>query len=148
RGSRGGYLVLETVAQREQLLLVDDVLAAILEMVFEDMRLHDRIDRAAFLAEPAIDALEEVDVVTRRAARAVLALVRVDGDRERRAYRLGRLARDAAFLAFRVTAQRMQAAEPMRTRNLLFRIAHRVLGPEQVLERQPQAGEQLEQEQA
>src|SRR3546814_5586122 len=39
-------------------------------------------------------------------------------------------------------------SEPVRTRNLLFRIAHRVLGPEQVLERQPQPGEQLEQEQA
>ncbi len=62
---------LEAVADREQLLLVDDVLAAMLEVIFVDVRLDDRIDRAALLAEAAEDALEQIDVVARGAARAV-----------------------------------------------------------------------------
>ena len=61
------------LADREQLVLGHDVLAAILHVVLVDVRLDDRVDRAGFLAEAAVDALEQVDVVARRAARAVRA---------------------------------------------------------------------------
>ncbi len=47
--------------------------------------LDDRIDRAGFLAEAAIDALHHIDVVTHRAARAVVAArPGLDGDGLRR----------------------------------------------------------------
>src|SRR5690606_40306268 len=65
----------------------DDVLAALLEVVLHHVRLHDRIHRAAFLAEAAVDALEQVDVVARGAAGAVLAPRGGDGDGQRRAHR-------------------------------------------------------------
>src|SRR6478736_1660788 len=127
-GAAAGDLRLEAVAQRQQLRLGDDVFAALFEVVFMDVRLDDRVDRAAFLAEAAVDALEQVDVVARRAARAVLARFRVDGDRQGRAHRLAQLAGYAAFLAVRVAAQRMQAAETRRLRQLLVRVVDRVLG--------------------
>src|SRR5690606_38709239 len=43
RGAAFGDLRLQAVAQCQQLLLVDDVLAAVLEVVFVDVRLHDRV---------------------------------------------------------------------------------------------------------
>src|SRR5688572_18279669 len=89
--------LLVAIADREQLRLRDDVLAATLEVVLVDVRLDDRVDRAALLAEAAVDALEEVDVVSRGAARAVGARLGVDRDRERGADRLAELACDAAL---------------------------------------------------
>ena len=80
-------------------------------MVLEDPRLDDRIDRAGFFAEAAEDALGEVDVVAGGAPRTVVALVRLDGDRHRRADRLAQLAGNAALLAVGIAAQRVQAAE-------------------------------------
>ena len=68
-----GDFGLKPIAQRQQLRLGDDVLATVFEVVFQDVRLDDGIHRAAFLAEAAEDALEQVDVVTRGAAAAVLA---------------------------------------------------------------------------
>src|SRR4249919_608047 len=104
-GAAAGDFGFEAVAKREQLRLVDDVLAAILEVVFVDVRLDDRIHRAAFLAEAAVDALEQVDVVAGGAARSVLARLGVDGDRQRRAHRFAQLAGDAALFAVRIAAQ-------------------------------------------
>src|SRR5207342_2423084 len=79
-GATFGDFGFEEVADGEQLRLGDDVLAALLEVVFVDVRLDDRVHRAAFLAEAAVDALEQVDVVARRAARAVAARLGVDRD--------------------------------------------------------------------
>src|SRR5690606_41884535 len=87
-GAALGDLGLETVADRQQLRLGDDVLAAVFEVVFVDMGLDDRVHRTRLLAEAAVDALEQVDVVARGAAGVVLARLRIDGDRKRRAYRL------------------------------------------------------------
>src|SRR5918993_3155987 len=75
------------LADREQLVLGHDVLAAVLHVVLMDARLHDRIHGAGFFAEAAVDALEQVDVVARRATRAVRRDVGLDRDRERRTYR-------------------------------------------------------------
>src|SRR5690606_24778589 len=108
----------------------------------------DRIHRARLLAEAAEDALEQVDLVARGAARVVLALLGVDGDRQRRAHRLAQLAGDAALLAVGIAAQRVQPAEARRLRDLLHRVHHRVLGAPQVLEGQRHAGQHLDQHQA
>src|SRR5574342_570349 len=83
----------------------------LLAVVLDDARLDDRVHRAGFLAEAAEDALGEVDVVARGAARAVGPLLRLDVDGERRAHRLAQLAGDAALLAVRVAAQGVQPAE-------------------------------------
>src|SRR3546814_11735288 len=64
----------------------------------------DRVDRARFLTEAAIDALRHVDVVARRAARPVVARLGLDRDRLRRADRPAPTARDAALLAVRTDA--------------------------------------------
>ena len=115
-------------------------------MVLVDPGLHDRIDRAGFLAEAAVDALEQVDVVARRAARAVRADVGLDGDRQCRADGLAELARNAALLAIGVPAQRVQAAIAERLRGLLFRILHRELGREERPQRDLQALQQFPEE--
>src|SRR4029079_8266968 len=90
-------------------------------VVLDDARLDDRVHRAGFLAEAAEDAFHQVDVVAGGAARAVGALLGLDVDRERRAHRLAQLARDAALLAVRIAAQRVQAAEARALRRPLLR---------------------------
>src|SRR5258706_12066165 len=106
----GGDDRLVLVADREQHRLGVEEVAALLAVVLEDVRLDDGVHRAALLAEAAEDALHEVDVVARGAARAVLALLALDGDGERGAHRLAQLAGDAAFLSIRIPAQRVHPA--------------------------------------
>src|ERR1700733_10663218 len=62
---------LVALTHREQLVLGHDVLAAMLHVVLVDAREYDGIHRAGLLAEAAIDALEQVDVVAAGATRAV-----------------------------------------------------------------------------
>src|SRR5690606_586692 len=69
-----------------------------------------------------------------RPARAVRADVGFDRDRERGADRFAQLAGDAAFLAVRVTAQRVQPPETRRFRRLLFRVVDGDLANEKVLQ--------------
>src|SRR6476660_7562940 len=105
---RRSDLFLVAVADSEQHVLREVEVAALLPVVLEDVRLDDRVDRAALLAEAAEDALGQVDVVARGAARAVVALLALDGDGERGAHRLAQLAGDAALLPVRISAQRVQ----------------------------------------
>src|SRR5690606_6645554 len=135
----GGDLRFVLVADGKQLFLGHDLLAALLEMEFRDARLDDGVHRADFLAEAAVDALEQVDVVARGAAGAVLAHFRIDGDRQRRADRLAQLAGDAALLAVRIAALRVQAAEARRLRRLFLGVIDRDLRLEEVAQRQRQA---------
>ncbi|KIT99185.1 hypothetical protein QU38_02895, partial [Staphylococcus aureus] len=95
-GKVRGDGALPAVAILEQLLLLVDQLLAAFGGELEVRALDDRIDRAGFLAQAAIDALGHVDVVARGAAAAVLARLGLDRDRQRRAHRLAQLARDAA----------------------------------------------------
>src|SRR5690606_33812868 len=88
-------------------------------------------------------ALEEVDVVPGRAARAVGTDARLDRDRRRRADRLAELASDAALLAVRIAPERVQPAEARRLRRLLLRIEHRRLAREEMLQRHTKPGEEL-----
>src|SRR5260221_306930 len=141
-------LGLPAIAVREQLVLVVEQLLARLGGELEIGTLDDRVDRAGFLAEAAIDAFRHVDVVARRAPAAIGARLRLDGDGERRAHGLAKLARDAALLAIGTTAQRMFATKPRAERPLLVGIVdrHRLL--KHVAEGERHAFEQLDQQPA
>ena len=103
-----------------------------LEVVLVQIGLHDGVHRARFLAKAAEDALEQVDVVPRRATGPVLSFFRVDGDGQRRADRLAQLAGDAALLAVGVTAQSVQATETGGLWSLFLRVLDRELALEEV----------------
>src|SRR5882724_11139983 len=116
-------LALPAVAVGQELFLVVVELLARLGGEFEVRALDDGVDRAGFLAQPAIDALHHVDVVARGAPRAVVAArPRLDGDRLRGADRLAQLAGDAALFAVGIAAQRVFAAKAWANRALLVRI--------------------------
>src|SRR4030095_9090747 len=106
-----GDLFLVEIADREQHGLRVYEIAALLAVVFHYAGLDDRVHRAGFLAETAADAFRDIDIVTRRPARTVIALLRFDGDRKRGAHRLAQFAGDAAFLAVGISAQRVKTAE-------------------------------------
>src|SRR5579863_3012639 len=123
-----GKLALPAVAVREQLFLVVVKLFARLGREFEIRPFDDRIDRTGFLAHPAVDALDHVDVVASGPAGAVVApRARLDGDRLSRTDRLAQLAGDASLLAVRIAAQRMLATETWAQRRFLMRIVQRRL---------------------
>src|SRR5256885_16323244 len=84
RSLGGGNLGFVAIANGQQHVLGEVQVAALFSVVFEDMRLDDRVHRAAFLAEAAEDALGQVDVVARGAARAVVTHIGLDGDGDRK----------------------------------------------------------------
>src|SRR5687767_9181727 len=145
-GPVAGDALLVAIAHREQHGLGVVEIPPLLAVVLEDARLDDRVDRAGLLAEPAEDALHQIDVIARGAARAVFPLLAFDMDGKRRAYRLAQLAGDAALLAVRVAAQRMQAAEARAGGRLLLRELHGDLAREQVAAGQRHAAEQLDEQ--
>src|SRR5690349_13472449 len=138
-----GYLLLVAVADREQHRLGVVKVAALLPVVLEHARLDDGVDRAGLFTEAAENALGEIDVVARRAPRAIGALLALDVDGERRADRLAQLARDAALLAVRIAPQGMQAAKTRTHRRLLLGELHRDLAREDMPPRQRHAARQL-----
>jgi hypothetical protein len=142
-----GDVVLVLVTDGQELVLGHDVLAAVLEMIFVHPGLDDGVHRTGLFTEAAVDALEQVDVVARRASRAVGAGLGLDGDGQRRTGRLAQLAGDAALLAVRIAAQRVQAAEARRNGRLLLRILDGELALEQVAAGQPHAAEELGEQQ-
>src|SRR5690606_20680024 len=110
--------------------------------------LDDGVDRAGLLAEAAIDALHHVDIVTHRAARTVVAAwAGLDGDGLSRTDGFAQLAGDAAFLAVRIAAQRMLAAEARGDRALFEGIVHRRLRAEEVAHRQEERADEFLEEQ-
>jgi hypothetical protein len=129
-------------------LFVYHEIAALFAVIFEEARLDDGVDRAGFLTETAVDALREIDVVAGGAPRAVVALLRLDGDGHGRAYRLAELAGDAAFFAVRVTAQGMVAAEAGRQGGFLLGILDRDLAVEEPATGEAQALEELGEQEA
>src|SRR6185503_17673770 len=147
-GPVAGDALLVAVTHREQHGLGVVQIPPLLAVVLDDARLDDRVDRAGLLAEAAEDALHQVDVVARGAARAVLPLLAFDMDRERRAHGLAQLAGDAALFAVRVAAQRVQAAHARAGGRLLLGELHRDLAREQVAPGELEAPEELDQQKA
>src|SRR5690606_21716856 len=141
-----GDLGLPAGAVVEKFRLVVEELLARLGGELEVRPLDDGIDRAGLLAEAAVDALGHVDVIARGAAAAVLARFGVDRDRLRRADRLTKLAGDAAFLAVRVAAERMFAAEAGGKRPLLVRVVERRFRRKEVFHAEAEALEEIDQE--
>src|SRR5262245_53313330 len=128
-----GDLALPAVTVRKQPLLVEVKLLARLGRELEVRSFDDGVNRAGFLAKPAVDAFDHVDVVARGAARAVIAArPRLDSDRLRRTDRLAEFAGDAALLAVGIAAQRVLAAKARREVPLLERIVERGLWLEEV----------------
>src|SRR5947209_1890242 len=121
-----GDLALPAVAVREQALLVEQKLLAGLGREFEIRPFDDGVDRTGFLAEAAIDAFDHIDVIARRATRAVTAArPSLDGDGLRRTDRLAELAGDAAFLAVGIATQRVLTAKARRDRSLFKGVVER-----------------------
>src|SRR5690606_21211386 len=85
----------------------------------------DRVHRASFLTEAAVDALGHVDVIARGTATAVFTRFCLDGDRLRRTHRFTQLARNAALFPVGIAAQRMFAPEARAERVLLEWIVDR-----------------------
>jgi hypothetical protein len=134
-----GDLALPAIAIRQEPLLVVVKLFPCFGGELEIRPLHDRIDRAGFLAEAAIDAFHHVDVVTGGAARAVLAArARFDGDGLGRTDGLAQLAGDAALLAVGIAPQRMLAAEAWRQRPLFVGVVERRLRADEIFQGEPE----------
>src|SRR5271165_3291753 len=141
-------LPLPALAVPEEPILVVEQLLACLGRKFEVRPLDDGVYRACLLAHAAVDAFRHVDVVARRAARAVIAArAGLDRDRLRRADRLAELAGDAALFPVRVAAQSVFSPEARRERRLLVRIVQRRLRLEHVADRQRERREKFRQEQ-
>src|SRR5262249_13512729 len=134
-----GDFPLPAVAVREQPFLIEIKLLTRLGGELEIRTFDDGVHRAGLLAQPAIDALDHVDVVARRAPRAVVPpRPGLDGDGLRGTDRLAQLAGDAAFLAVGIAAQRMLAAEAWRDRVLFERIVDRRFRLEEIAQPQPE----------
>src|SRR5882757_632685 len=101
-----------------------------LHVVLVDASEHDGIHGTRFLAEAAVNALEQIDVVAAGPPRAIRRNFGIDRDTNRRTHRLAKLAGDTALLPIRIAAQGMQSAEPRRLRSLFLRVGQRVLGAE------------------
>src|ERR671935_80616 len=101
-----------SMAVGKQPLFVEVKLLARFGREFEIRAFDDGVDRAGLLAQPAIDTFDHVDIVTRGAARAIVAArPRLDGDGLRRTDCLAQLAGYAALLTIGIAAQRVLAAE-------------------------------------
>jgi len=94
-------------------------------MVFVNAGLNDCIHGAGLFAKSAVDAFEEIDVIACRTPQAIGARIRFNGNSERRADGLTKLAGDTALLAIWVAPQGMQTPKSRRLRRLLFRILYR-----------------------
>ena len=125
-------------------MLVVEQLLARLDGEFGVGPLHDGVHRAGLLAQAAVDAFDHVDVVAGRAAAAVGARFGLDGDGLGRADGLAQLAGDAAFLAVRIAAQGVLAAEARRLRIALERIVHRHLGTGHIFQRQTDGADDVQ----
>lgn len=102
-------------------------------LVFKNVRFHNRINRAAFLAKATEDAFGQIDVVTGCPPRAIRTLLRLDRDRHCRAHRFTELAGNAALFPVFITAQGMQTPKTRGQRRLLFRVFQRDLASKGVL---------------
>jgi hypothetical protein len=75
------------------------------------LTLNNGVNGAALLAVSTVDALGHIDIVTGRAAAAVLTLLRLNGDSLGRADGLAELASNAALLTSGVATQGVLTAE-------------------------------------
>ena len=123
------------VANPKQIFLADGSRGARLEMIFVQVSQHDRIDRTRLLTIAAVNTLKEINIVAGGATRAVIALLGLYRDRQRRADGFTQFAGDAPFFAIGITPQCMQSTEPRGFGGLLLWILNRKLLPKEVTPR-------------
>ena len=123
------------VANPKQIFLADGPRGARLKMIFVQVSQHDRIDRTRLLTIAAVNTLKEIDIVAGGATRAVIALLGLYRDRQRRADGFTQFAGDAPFFAIGITPQCMKSTEPRGFGGLLLWILNRKLLPEEVTPR-------------
>ena len=82
----------EATLHHQKLILAHDVLAAGFHVVLVYTRLDDGVYRARFLAEAAVNAFKQVDVIAGRPPGAVFVHIGLDGNRERWAHGFAQLA--------------------------------------------------------
>jgi len=102
-----------------------------------DTGFNNRVDGAGFFTKTAIDAFEQVDIVTGRSPGTVFANIGFDGNCQSRAYCLAKLAGDTPFLAVRVAPECMQAPKTWRLRRFFFGVLNRYLFGEKILQSNP-----------
>src|SRR5690606_14819672 len=117
--------ILAGTAHQEVLLLVHHVAPDVLAHL-EIRRKLDRVGRAGFLAEAAVDAAREVDAKPRRVPATGLVLRLLERDAVDRARDRAEIARDAALLAVRVSGQDDAPAKARREIRLLLRVLDRL----------------------
>ncbi len=123
-----GEFPLPARAVFQQLFLVIVEFFAGFRRKFEIRSFDNRIHRACFLTEAAINALHHVDVIANRAPCTVIAArTGFNGDRLGRADRLAQFAGNAAFFAIGITAQGMLTAKTRRNRTFFERVIDRRL---------------------
>jgi hypothetical protein len=99
-------------------------------VVFQDVGFHDRVHRAAFFAKTTKNALGQINVIATGTPRSIIANLRFDGNRHRRAHCLAQLAGNTTLFAIFVSAQSMQPAKARGEWGLFFRKLDRHLPPE------------------
>jgi hypothetical protein len=73
-------------------------------VIFVEIGKYYRVNRTCFLTIPAVNAFEQVDIVSGSPAGPVISLFRLNSDRKCRTHGLAKLAGDTAFFTVGVTA--------------------------------------------
>jgi len=123
-------LLLITITDRQQLFLGHQQITTLFAVVLEDSGFDNGIDRAGLLAESAKNTFGQIDIIAGGAPAAILALLRINGNGQRRTDRLTEFAGDTAFLAIGIATQCVQTPEPMALGGQFLRITDGNLGPE------------------
>lgn len=119
-------LRLPLVSIRQQLLLIVQQLLPCLSRILRIRSLHDRINRTAFLAEPAVYAFRHINVVPRGPSRAVCTLLGFNCDGLRGTDGFAEFAGDAPFFPGRIPSKCVFATEAGRDWAFLEGVVDRV----------------------
>jgi len=106
-------------------LLGVDQIPTLLAVIIKNTRFHNAVYRAGLFTKAAENTLGEVNIVACRTAGAIFALVRLNGDRHRRANGFAQFTGNATLFAIRVATQRVQATKTVRLWRPFFRILNR-----------------------
>ena len=99
------------VAHRQQHRFGVIQIPAFFTVILEYPRFYNGIYGTRLFTEAAENTFCQIDIVSRRAARAIIAFSHFDLDRQCRTHCLAQLARDTAFLAVGIAAQRVLTPE-------------------------------------
>jgi hypothetical protein len=139
----GGNFSLPSITVGEELVLVVEQLDTRLRRELKVGALNNGVYWARFLAKSAVNALGHINIVTRRAARAIRAGLGLNGNGTGRADGFTKLAGNATLLTGFVATESVLTTETGRESSLLKGIIDRGRFLQIVAERNPQALEEL-----